>query len=140
MHISITTPFMPVTSDGKAPCLAAFSNLIEEPLQKAVKAARQMNGSQSEGTSVKTCVFKHMEELIGNVSDNRRYRFLVRQVWYRMRPIVANETGKISATTISARNSLQVTRGSSATSLWPSATSVAGSTFHTLASRSHRVP
>jgi hypothetical protein len=39
-------------------------------------------------------IFKHMDELIRIVSDNRRYRFLLRQVWYRMRPIVADRTGK----------------------------------------------
>ena len=39
-------------------------------------------------------MFAHLEEQIRIVSDNRRYRFGWRQVFYRLRPIVMNELGK----------------------------------------------
>jgi hypothetical protein len=96
VHINITTPFMPVVSEGKAPVMSMFRKIIEKPLQQAAKNAKMLDRliDTDDPTEIKACIFRHMDEQIRTVSDDRKYRFHWRQVWYRLRPIVMDETGK----------------------------------------------
>ena len=91
--VNIFTPFMPLTSDGKAPALYVFKSLISKPLELAVKAAKRTNGSQAKDINLKSFVFANMDEHIRNASGGRRYRFYWRQVWYRLRPLALAATG-----------------------------------------------
>jgi hypothetical protein len=91
-HVNIITPYMPVTSDGKAPSLGPFQALIEPTMVSAWKRAKKAR-PKSEKMDIKAVVFKHMGEAIAAASTNRTYRFNWRQVFYRVRPIVVEATG-----------------------------------------------
>jgi hypothetical protein len=72
IHLNIMTPYMPITSDGKAPNLRAFLDGIKTAVGKAVKAAHRPGGGRS---NMKTVVLDNLDEAIETVSDDHRYRF-----------------------------------------------------------------
>jgi Topoisomerase 6 subunit A/Spo11, Toprim domain len=87
--INVTTPYMPITSDGKAPDLKPFLNEIQTAVSKAVrKAHRPEAGSR---VSQKDIVLDNLDAVIADVSGDGRYRFNQRQLLYRLRPIVRDE-------------------------------------------------
>jgi hypothetical protein len=104
LYVNIATPHMPVTSEGKQPELGAFRDLLEAAIAKAARRASRLPGAvalpepratapktvapAAPRVTIKDVVFAHMEEQILIVSDDRRYRFNWRQVFYRLRPIV----------------------------------------------------
>jgi hypothetical protein len=91
--VHLIVPFMPVTSDGKAPDLELFRDIIGRVLEKAVRRARKQRPAVQDG-NIKAIVLNHLEGQVKIVSDHRRYRFHWRQVFYRMRPIVRGALGK----------------------------------------------
>jgi hypothetical protein len=86
--LNITTPFMPITSDGKAPGLEPFLGAICTAVGKAVKQAHRPN---AKGSSQKDIVLDNLEVVIADVSGDGEYRFAVRQLLYALRPIVRDE-------------------------------------------------
>ena len=90
LWLNVMTPYMPITSDGKEPNLAPFVASIIEAAGKAVRKER----GGANGTSQKDVVFEHLAEVIDIVSGPEHYRFNERQLFYRLRPIVREETGQ----------------------------------------------
>jgi len=94
--INITTPFMPITSDGKEPDLLPFLSAIETAVGKAVrKAHRPTAGGR---VSQKDIVLDNLDDAIATVSGDGEFRFNQRQLLYVFRPIVKDETGKTLST------------------------------------------
>jgi hypothetical protein len=91
LRVNVITPHMPLTSDGKLPNLEAFFDPIAGAVSSAVRKAHIPSAN---GTSQKTIVLEHLDEAITKVSDNGRYRFNQRQLFYALRPIIREETGK----------------------------------------------
>jgi hypothetical protein len=71
--INITTPYMPITSDGKEPNLRPFLDAITTAARKAVRKAHRPNAGNR--TSQKDIVLDHLDEVIADVSGNGAYRF-----------------------------------------------------------------
>jgi hypothetical protein len=91
IRLNIITPYMPITSDGKAPDLSPFLDQICAAVSKAVTKSRRPNAT---GTmSQKDVVLDHLNDVIASVSGNSEYRFNERQLFYALRPIVMNEMG-----------------------------------------------
>jgi hypothetical protein len=90
--LNITTPFMPITSDGKEPDLTPFLDEIKTAIAKAVRKARRPDAK--EGTSQKDIVLDNLDDVIAIVSGEEGYRFGERQLFYQLRPIVMEATGK----------------------------------------------
>ena len=86
--VNITTPYMPITSDGKAPDLDPFIDTIVTAMGKAVRKAHRPAGN---GTSQKDVVLDNLEDVIAEVSGDGEYRFNARQIFYGLRPIVMQE-------------------------------------------------
>jgi hypothetical protein len=93
-HVNIITPYMPVTSDGKAPALGMFRPHFQSVIAKAARRAKKIQPREDLKPNIKSAVFSCMEEQICIVSDHRRYRFNWRQVFYRVRPIVKQSLGE----------------------------------------------
>jgi hypothetical protein len=93
LHINIITPYMPMTSDGKAPALGMFREHFQPVIEQAAKRAKRLQPRDDLQPNIKRVVLEHMEELIGIVSANHRYRFHWRQVFYRLRPIIKDALG-----------------------------------------------
>src|SRR5262245_8638373 len=90
--LNVITPYMPITSDGKAPNLEIFLDAIQRAASSAVrKAHRPTAGSR---ISQKDIVLDNLEAAIDVVSGDRRFRFNERQVLYVIRKVVHDEIGE----------------------------------------------
>jgi hypothetical protein len=87
--LNIITPYMPITSDGKAPDLSPFLEQITVAVSRAVTKSRRPNATGA--TSQKDIVLDHLDEVIASVSGDGVYRFNERQLFYALRPIVQSE-------------------------------------------------
>jgi Topoisomerase 6 subunit A/Spo11, Toprim domain len=92
IRLNITTPYMPITSDGKEPNLKPFLGEICNAVAKAVRKARRPD--VKEGTSQKEVVLDNLDDAIAEVSGEEGYLFGERQLFYRLRAIVREETGE----------------------------------------------
>jgi hypothetical protein len=90
IRLNITTPYMPITSDGKEPNLEPFVQVISDAVSKAVRKARRPN---AKGMTQKDVVLDNLDDVIAEVSGDEGYRFNERQLFYRLRPIVMEATG-----------------------------------------------
>ena len=86
--INLTTPHMPITSDGKAPDLQPFLSEIQTAVGKAVRKAHRPGGN---GKSQKDVVLDNLDDVIASVSGDGEFRFNERQLLYALRPIVKAE-------------------------------------------------
>jgi hypothetical protein len=90
--VNLTTPYIPITSDGKAPDLKHFFGEIAAAVGKAVKRAHRPNaGSKLSQIGV---VLDNLDAVIADVSGDGEFRFNQRQLLYGLRPIVMNEIGE----------------------------------------------
>jgi hypothetical protein len=89
--VNITTPYMPITSDGKAPDLAPFVDEMAKAVSKAVRLAYRPGSTDK--PSQKDVVLENLEDAIAKTSGNGAYRFNERQVLYQLRKIVQDELG-----------------------------------------------
>jgi Histidine kinase-, DNA gyrase B-, and HSP90-like ATPase len=92
IRLNIVTPYMPITSDGKAPNLEPFLDQIETAVSKAVTKSRRPNATGTK--SQKGVVLDRLDEVIASVSGDGAYRFNERQLLYALRPIVQAEMGE----------------------------------------------
>jgi hypothetical protein len=87
--VNITTPYMPITSDGKAPDLVPFFDEITKAVSKAVRLAYRPGSTDKPWQ--KNVVLENLDDAIAKTSGNGAYRFNERQVLYQLRPIVRNQ-------------------------------------------------
>jgi hypothetical protein len=90
--LNITTPYMPITSDGKAPNMVPFLDGIMSAVASAVRKAHRPSAGNRK--TQKDIVLDNLDEVIATVSDNGALRFNQRQLLYALRPIVRDELDK----------------------------------------------
>jgi hypothetical protein len=90
IRINVTTPYMPITSDGKEPNLEPFLDEIRNAVGKAVRKAHLPNAGNKQ--TQKDIVLEHLDEVIAEVSGG--LPFGERQLLYRLRKIVMDEIGE----------------------------------------------
>ena len=86
IRLNLTTPYMPITSDGKEPNLEPFFNEIASAVAKAVKKAHRP--TTTSGNSQKDVILDNLDAVIAEVSGDGEYRFNARQLFYALRPII----------------------------------------------------
>lgn len=95
--LNITTPWCPITTDGKEPDLSYFLAGIEDAVRsatrKAKSAAPKLPSAVSEGQTHKAVAIRHLPEGVAKASGGGEYRFNQRQLFYVMRPIVLAALG-----------------------------------------------
>jgi hypothetical protein len=91
--VNVTTPYCPITSDGKAPDLALFAKAIMTAIATATRKA-QRAAPKDKKVSQKDVVLDNLEDAIASASGDGEYRFNERQIFYQLRPIVLDETGQ----------------------------------------------
>jgi hypothetical protein len=94
--LNIITPYMPITSDGKAPNLRLFLDPIAKAAGSAVRKAHIPNSAN--GTTQKSIVLDNLDAAVATVSGEGKYRFNPRQILYVLRPIVRDELDKALTT------------------------------------------
>jgi hypothetical protein len=90
--VNVTTPYCPITSDGKAPDLTPFKDAIMSAVATATRKA-QRAAPKDKKVSQRDVVLDNLDEVITAVGGNGKYRFNTRQIYYQMRPIILAETG-----------------------------------------------
>ena len=94
LRINVITPYMPITSDGKAPNLSCCSEVIREVAGRAVRRALRAEPPEPRSRrSQKEVVLAHLDTAIAKASGHGAYRFSPRQVFYVIRPIVREWVG-----------------------------------------------
>ena len=90
IRLNITTPYMPITSDGKEPDLDPFLDQIQVAVQKVVRKAHRPNAGNGKGQ--KEIVLENLDAAIAKAGGG--YIFAQRQVHYVLRPVVMEATGE----------------------------------------------
>jgi hypothetical protein len=92
LRINVTTPHLPLTSDGKAPNLERVAAAIRAAVEAAAKRGRRSGGGlRTRARSAKDIVLDHLEEGIAKAGGGGRYS--ARQLCYAIRDYVAQELG-----------------------------------------------
>lgn len=91
--LNITAPYVPITSDGKAPDLNLFFDGISDAAGRAIRKARRPHGGGKKLTQ-KDVVLDNLDDAIAKVNDDGAFKFNQRQLLYALRPIVREETDK----------------------------------------------
>jgi hypothetical protein len=93
IKLNVTTPYCPITSDGKAPDLDVFADDILTAIENAMRKA-QRTAPKDKKVSQKDVVLDHLDEAIRRASGDGEYRFNERQLFYQLRPLVLEKTGQ----------------------------------------------
>ena len=95
--LNIQTPYMPITSDGKAPDLGPFLEKIREVFATVFRRVKKRvaGNPDAKGPTAKEIILQCLGESIAKTSGSGEYRFSHRQLFYTVRPHVidALETG-----------------------------------------------
>lgn len=86
--VNVTIPYMPITTDGKAP---DFRRIMTEMNSSMTGATRKLKASVAKigGVSRQTDVLeRYVEQAIAKASGDGEYRFSLRQLYYALRPYV----------------------------------------------------
>jgi hypothetical protein len=94
LKVNITTPYMPILSDGKAPNLEHFVNEVVEALQAAARRAVRSSSCGGARRTQKDIITDNLASAIDKVSGSGTHRFSQRQLYYATRPNVIASLGK----------------------------------------------
>lgn len=92
---NISTPYMPITTDGKEPDLFRYVHPLFRVISKAAKKAKrkavEVNGRR---VSQRDVISNNLYTAIDKASGNGQYRYSLRQLFYAVRPYMLNVFGK----------------------------------------------
>jgi hypothetical protein len=97
IDLSLITPYLRLTGDGKAPFLGHFKEAIEEVIRKAAGAAYRNLVRPEAKMSIVDAAYEVMEEAYLKASDNGggpRLPAKARQIMYAARPKILEPTGR----------------------------------------------
>ena len=93
IKLSLITPHVGLTSNGKAPDLSPFSEALAKALGKACGAAhRAMDRPKESGVTIKAAAYSVMAKAYRIASDNGRLPANARQIMYAARPFILQAT------------------------------------------------
>ncbi len=93
--VNVMTPYMPITSDGKAPDLRAMLEAISYVIETAARRAKRgKKVNAPRRMSQKEIVFDNLEAARNLTSEYGRYRFSQRQLFYSLRPYLIEAIGQ----------------------------------------------
>jgi hypothetical protein len=94
--VNITTPYCPITTDGKEPDFTPFEEEIASAIKRAVGRARRAMpkaASGSERLTQKAIVLDRLNEGVAKASGDGAFRFNQRQLFYVLRPFIIDALG-----------------------------------------------
>lgn len=94
--INITTPYMPITTDGKEPDLARFVDPLFDTIKSAAGKCKKASYAELGGvrTSQKDAIIDCLDEAIEMVSSFGQFRFSLRNLYYAVRPYLEGQFEK----------------------------------------------
>jgi Histidine kinase-, DNA gyrase B-, and HSP90-like ATPase len=94
MTVAISCPYVSIRSDGKAPDLGPFRDLISAAASKSLAASRgRLSRARAGGRTLKYAAFDVMEEAYRQASGGGKYPANARQIMYAARPAILAATG-----------------------------------------------
>ncbi|EAY31281.1 hypothetical protein [Microscilla marina] len=100
--LNITTPYMPIVSNGKEPDLSVLEEAIVQTIEKTVHQLRRKlvardkedapASQQAKPPSQKKVVLQNLTAAIDKASGQGQYRYSLRQLYYVLRPFVMEAT------------------------------------------------
>ena len=93
IQLHITTAYMPISSDNKAPDLTPFLDAIQDVVGRATRKARRPNVG-GEKVSQKDVVLAELGAAIADASGDGEFLFSDRQLLYALRKIVMDRLGQ----------------------------------------------
>lgn len=85
--LNIQTPYMPVTSDGKAPDLSRYKAAIQAAVETAARRSKRATAATDEKKpSKKSVILRSLSAATAKASGNGATRFSQRQLYYAIRP------------------------------------------------------
>ena len=91
--VNVTTPYRPITTDGKAPDLSVIEGAIRQAIEKAIRRTKRKNGSANGNgrqTTQAGIITAALPAAIDKASGAGQYRYSLRQLFYAVRPHVLN--------------------------------------------------
>lgn len=93
--INVNTPYMPITSDGKAPDFSLIRSELVDLVESVLKAVnRKYKTPAKENRSEKEIIRANLQAAIDKASNNGALRYQERQLYYAVRPYVMDELDK----------------------------------------------
>lgn len=92
--VNVQCPYMPLTTDGKAPDFEPIADIVLEGMVKAARRARRGAPKGERGNTQKAFVFGKLPEAIEKVSGRGQYRYSLRQLFYQLRPALLEQFGE----------------------------------------------
>ena len=87
--VNITCPYMPITTDGKAPDLSQLKVPIIKAMEKAVRQAKRTKPADGDRrVSQKSVILGSLDDAIAKASGNGLCRYSLRQLYYAVRPVL----------------------------------------------------
>ena len=114
--LCVTTPYMPITTDGKEPNLEPLAGAIIAAIEQAARRARKnaptVDGVEGAGATQAQIIRDHLDEAIATASgagdslktrgNSKSHRFSLRQLYYAIRPFVLASRDEFSYTTFAS--------------------------------------
>jgi hypothetical protein len=91
--LNVDCPYMPITTDGKAPDLHPIADEIRTLVGRVAKKIRRQS-KDSNTTTEKAVIEAHLDVAVAQASGDHEYRFSLRQLFYAVRPFIIDELGK----------------------------------------------
>jgi len=95
---NVITPYMPITTDGKAPDLGRMKSLLKDTISKAVRGLNRYESKNGidvpDRQSQKNAILSHLDDAMNQASGGGQYRYSIRQLYYAVRPYILSESGK----------------------------------------------
>lgn len=91
--VNVTTPHMPITTDGKAPDLSAVEKALQVVIEKAIRCAKRRQPTNGRQTTQVAIITGSLPAAIDKASGKGQYRYSQRQLFYAVRPYVLGALG-----------------------------------------------
>ena len=91
--VNITSPCIPITTDGKAPDLRPIQPVLVETMEKAARRVKRNNVGTGTMVFQKRVILKSLPNAIVQVSGDGKHRYSLRQLFYAVRPVLKDAFG-----------------------------------------------
>lgn len=94
--VNISCPYMPITTDGKAPDFSPIKSDLTTLIEKVVNSINRgySEANTKKKRTEKEIVTQYLQRAIDKASNNGQLRYQERQLYYAVRPYVMEELGK----------------------------------------------
>jgi hypothetical protein len=93
--MNVQVPYVPITTDGKAPNLELFANDITDCVEKAARACQRRNSISKSSVTLKDAIIAELPEAIEKTSGGSRILFPQRNLYYAVRKLIQKHTSEV---------------------------------------------